>query len=369
MTTGHVVVGVCDTGVDRACAELISRVRLCAAWNGHGEPVDPDRVEGRRAHGTAVAAEVVKVAPDVRLDVAIGLDHGWVVLRTLRALDWLVGRPIDVLLLPFGLHPPTPLYDPLLRRAADRGILTIAAIGNLGAGRATSPGCSPHVLSVGAVTPDGLPAGFSGSVLGPDGVAVFPHVLAPSASATGCGTIAGTSVAAGHVAGVAARLLSEVRDATASGVRQALIRSSVHTTSVARPAARAASCHGLIGPAAGDHLARDLSGPPTSFECPPATGFLDGRLPAVARWATGPVPVLIRFGTVMPVAEARRCLARCGLDPATIEPADSAGTLLARFDRDRAAVLVDRATRIGLELVQCVDLSALGPEGGCPGFC
>jgi serine protease len=128
----------------------------------------------------------------------------------------------------FGCGRHVPGVDEALQQAYDRGVVTVASVGNLGSEECVSPpATSPHAIGVGGSTEGGCIGDYS---LAGEGV----DVLAPGggAPAAGCASVSasaiyqvtlrngstrlfgepgdfvGTSMAAAHVSGVAAMVLA-----------------------------------------------------------------------------------------------------------------------------------------------------------------
>jgi hypothetical protein len=243
-----------DTGVDARHPALRGRVAgfLAVDEDGVARPEHgPDDDDGHGTHTAALICgrEAIGVAPTARLYCAAVIERGRVPVRLLIGLDWLARQPIRVVHLPLGIVGQTPLLERALWRLRRRGVLAVAAVGNGGSARFDSPGCYPHVLSVGACDERGEPAAFSGSWYA-TGVTrcLKPDVLAPgvdvrsAAPGGGHARQSGTSMASAHVAGVAALLFSAVPGATPGEVESAIVRS-------ARPLARPLSHrsrHGVV---------------------------------------------------------------------------------------------------------------------------
>jgi subtilisin family serine protease len=243
-----VVVANIDTGVDVTHPALAGRYRgnLGAGGFDHDHNWwDPTGICGPRpcdndGHGTHTMGTIVGgdgpgpfspdvgVAPGARWIAAKGCEgYGCSESALLSSGQWVLAptdtngadpdpakRP-DIVSNSWGGGPGDPFYREVTAAWRAAGIIAVFASGNPGSrcGDAGSPGDYPDVLSVGATQPDDTIAPFSGrgpSVFGK----INPDVSAPGvdvlSSVPGDGYAAydGTSMAAPHVAGTLALMLS-----------------------------------------------------------------------------------------------------------------------------------------------------------------
>ena len=240
-TTGAgVTIGIVDTGVDLGHEDLGGRV--VAHTNCIGTSGDPSRCAGSgqddHGHGTHVAgiAAAVKdnrrgvagVAPDARLVVAkvLAADGSGKTSDATAGIKWVVDHGAQVVNLSFGDDGLIALSGTSLREGVDyawsHGAVPVLASGNSNAlglgllGGADYAGL--RAVAVGATTPTGQMASYSS----PLRTAAW-SVVAPGGSGTGStaqgivstwrsnqyAVLAGTSMAAPHVAGGLALLLSQ----------------------------------------------------------------------------------------------------------------------------------------------------------------
>src|ERR1043166_1378548 len=129
-------------------------------------------------------------------------------------------------------------YDPMLqvalKKAAERGAILIAAVGNAGPkSPPLYPAADPHVIGVTATDQNDEP--YTGANRGAYVAVAAPgvNVIAPAPEAAYQLTT-GTSVAAAHVSGVAALLLERHPNADAATILEVLTASSRKLTSDAR---------------------------------------------------------------------------------------------------------------------------------------
>jgi subtilisin family serine protease len=239
LTGAGVRVGHLDTGVDAAHPALRGRIAQFAEFDYDGIPVPRARPRDSGTHGTHIAGIICGgscshvsfgVAPDAELCSGLVIEGGDCLLRVLAGLEWMLDCRVRVLCVTLGLPIYDPLFEVVLNRLKEAGTLVIAPVGNRGSGRTCSPANYPGVMAVGATTPGDRVARLSGSQVfkRPDDFlkpnVVAPGIEIPSAKPGGGLQIrSGTSMAAAHVAGVAALLFQAKPDATAAEVQDAIL--------------------------------------------------------------------------------------------------------------------------------------------------
>lgn len=215
-------VAVVDTGIDATHPDLEGRVT--GGYGATGEGWHDANGHGTHVAGTVAAAGrpggVAGVAPEAELLAVrvLGPFGEGSLSDLLDGLGWCLGCGVHVVNLSLGAKEGHPLMEKAVARLIEAGIVVVAAAGNSGPGPDTLeyPGACPGVISVGAISPGGEVAPFSS------------RGRRLSVSAPGVGILStwpggeyrrlsGTSMAAPHVAGVAALLLS--RPGAAAGVR------------------------------------------------------------------------------------------------------------------------------------------------------
>jgi bacillopeptidase F len=289
VTGGAVRVGTIDTGVDPGHPALAGRI---AAWR--------DVVAGRPApyddngHGTHTAGVIaggdpgapIGVAPGAKLLVAKAIrgDGRGMGSDILAAAQWLTdpdGNPATadfpaVVNGSWGqaADPNDFWFRPMLARWRSLGIVAVFAAGNSGPrpGSVGSPSGYPEALAVGAVDAARRVASFSsrgpvawenrdgtgpapGPVAKPDLVA--PGVDVVSSVGGGYAPMTGTSMAAPHVAGVAALVRSANPSLTGAQVEQILRTTAAD---VGPPGPDAPSGAGLVDALAATRAAAALPG-------------------------------------------------------------------------------------------------------------
>jgi len=230
--TGKAVrVAVIDTGADGQHPDLVNRIVARANF--------ADGADAGEVHGTAVAGIIAAtagngvgiygVAPEAAILAAracrpraAGQSDGVCTSYALaRALDWAMVHGARVINLSVA-GPRDQVLPRLLARAHERGIVVVAAAGNLGPG--APPPYPAAVASVIAVTAvDARAALYHAAVHGPFVSVAAPGVEVLSTHPGGrFGVHTGTSMAAAHVSGVVALLLQARPDLGPAAVRQAL---------------------------------------------------------------------------------------------------------------------------------------------------
>ncbi len=253
VTTGssNVVVADIDTGVDFTQGDLGSpgtpqlvpgideSVTPPAAIDYPSGNTDPDghgtEVAGVIAAATNNATSLASLGWNTRvMPVKLGVNSAGQVddAQVAAGIDWAADNttnPVKVINLSLGGACPDPVIQTAIQHAQSKGILVVAAAGNMALSEGfdptpgdlafnnppSYPAAYPGVLAVGATGPDGIRAAYSDTgsyvaMMAPggsaDGVAAdeFP-VLTPGG---GTGNTLGTSFAAPQVAAAAALILS-----------------------------------------------------------------------------------------------------------------------------------------------------------------
>ncbi|MFN0105078.1 MAG: S8 family serine peptidase, partial [Bryobacteraceae bacterium] len=261
-----VLIGLLDTGVDATHPDLEGRAKKWAEFDSAGQKISGSAAHDSDQHGTHCAGTIcggntsgrfIGMAPESRIAAGLVLngEEGGTDAQILAGIDWAVNSGVDVLSMSLGglvMDPETPpTYTEAILTCVEAGIPVVAAIGNEGHQTTGSPGNDLFALSVGAIDQRLRVAGFSGGrtqiiqenefidpkylplpYSKPDlvapGVAVFSSVPGGKWKAFN-----GTSMAAPHVAGAIAMLLSatSIREKE-SGSRRALLVQDLITGSV-----------------------------------------------------------------------------------------------------------------------------------------
>ena len=191
---------------------------------GDGSPTDP------RGHGTHIAGIVHRRARGARiLAVRISDRSGRALSSDLvDGIAYAVANGADVVNVSMAYFPDRAGVEAAVRAAGEAGVLVVAAAGNGGEDLDTRPAVPAglgldNLVSVAALNRSGRLASWSAR--GERSVEVAaPGVNIRSALPRGRhGRLSGTSQAAAHVSGTAARLLGRRSGATAQQLRTALI--------------------------------------------------------------------------------------------------------------------------------------------------
>jgi subtilisin family serine protease len=232
-----VTVGTIDTGVSADAADLVGKI---AAWHDFaGNSSTPRDENGHGTHtagtiaGGSAGGAAIGVAPQARLVVARAMDRNGVGSASdlIAAAEWMTDPDGN----PATADQPAVVnnswaapgandtwFRPMVKRWLELGIVPVFAAGNSGPGVGSvgNPASYPESLAVGAIDDKNVVAPFSGrgpvtwddeDGTGPAAGTTFikPDIAAPGVGITstvGSGylTYSGTSMAAPHVAGVAA---------------------------------------------------------------------------------------------------------------------------------------------------------------------
>lgn len=211
LATGRgVTIAIIDTGIDATHPDVAGSVVYARDYLGGAEPWHP---HGLHVAGIAAAqvngVGILGVAPAASIADYRVLDSGGsgstsVIARAI--LDAGVGPGVVINMSLGGPYADTVLDD-AIRVVTDRGAVVVAAAGNAGSEAPSYPGCSPGVIGVGATTQTDTRASFSNFGACVDIAAPGVDILS-AIPGNDYAVWSGTSMAAPHIAGVAALVLS-----------------------------------------------------------------------------------------------------------------------------------------------------------------
>jgi serine protease len=229
------LVAVLDTGVDASDPDLAGPVLRAAARSF--VPGSPDPLSDPEGHGTHVAGIIAAtsgnghggsgVAAARIIPVTIADADGATTTSALvRGLRYASARGARVINISFGGRGFSQAEQDAIDRAARRGALVVAAVGNSGGrgGGPDYPAAYRQVLAVAALGDDGRALGIS---LRGDHVALAAPgrriaATAPAGAGDGLAVRTGTSMAAAVVTGAAARIIARRPGLDAQQVRAIL---------------------------------------------------------------------------------------------------------------------------------------------------
>lgn len=218
-------VAVLDTGISPH-----PDLRVSGRFNTvEGTPNTDQNGHGTHVAGTIAALNnrfgVIGVAPRARLYAvkAFGAGGTGFTSDIIEGLDWCIRNRMDVINMSFGMPDENQTIKELIRLAARRGIVLVASAGNSGPNttQIDFPARLPQVIAVAASTESNGIADFSNR--GPGiGVAAPGVNVCSTIPGRAYDRLSGTSMAAPHVSGSAALLLSKNRRLSNTRLRQAL---------------------------------------------------------------------------------------------------------------------------------------------------
>lgn len=241
-----VLVAHLDTGVDGEHPSLKPAIAQFADFDATGHAIEGALISDSDLHGSHTAGIIagrpfggqqIGVAPGCQLVSAAVIEGGDQVARVLAGVDWMLNFPVRVLNLSLGFPGYFDQYIPLLTKLLDKGVLPVFAIGNDGPGTSCSPANYPQALSVGAVDEQGNVDPSSGSEsfsravnpLVPDLVMPGVNIVSANAGEGNFRLDSGTSMAAPHLAGLAALLMEACPTATVEQLQAAICESCSRT--------------------------------------------------------------------------------------------------------------------------------------------
>lgn len=170
-SSGPVVVGVIDTGIDLSHEDLRNKI----APGGYNFIFDNYDLYDLHGHGTAVSGVVAAEANNGRgitgvtgpvnikiLPLQAGSFDGTMYRSDIiRAVEYAIDQDVDVINLSVGNDKYSAIEDAAIQKAIAKGITVVAAAGNDGDGSYNYPASFQNVISVGSISRTGIISGFS----------------------------------------------------------------------------------------------------------------------------------------------------------------------------------------------------------------
>jgi len=208
-------VAILDTGIDLDHVDLLANIKGAVNTINPLKTANDDNGHGTHVAGIVAAVNneigVVGVGPEINLyavKVLAKNGSGWL-SDVIEGLDWCINNDMQVANMSLGSSGDNQSFHDAIIRAYEAGVILVAAAGNNGSrgGSVDYPAKYPETIAVSAIDQYGGFASFSS--FGPEVDLAAPGVSIFSAYKTGYyKTLSGTSMAAPHVAGTAALVLT-----------------------------------------------------------------------------------------------------------------------------------------------------------------
>lgn len=227
VTTGDLVkVAIIDTGIDVKHPDLIDNLKGGVSTVWYTTSYNDDNGHGTHVAGIAAAFDntigVVGVGPQIDLYAVKVLDRrgSGYLSDVIEGLDWAIANEMKVVNMSLGTASDVQSLHDAVQRVAAAGIVQVAAAGNSG-GAVIYPAAYPEVIAVSAIDNTDMIASWSSRGPEVDLSAPGVNIYSTYKSQT-YKTLSGTSMAAPHVTGVAALVLSVYPGLLPAGVQQKL---------------------------------------------------------------------------------------------------------------------------------------------------
>lgn len=229
----EIQIAIVDTGVDLNHPDL--KNRLVKGYNVIDDRSEPDDDNG---HGTHVAGIIASETNNnegvagmtwyskIMPVKAMGAKGYGTTFDISKGIVWAVDHGADVINLSLGNYQPSKVLEEAVRYAYENNVVMVSAAGNDSSNQPTYPSAYPEVISVAAVDYNGNRASFSN--YGDYIDIAAPGVYIPSTYFNEqYAALSGTSMAAPHVAGLAALIKSANPGLTSSQVIRIIKNSAI----------------------------------------------------------------------------------------------------------------------------------------------
>lgn len=230
----RVQIGIVDTGADYRHPDIRHALRKGVNILNHRLPAEDDNGHGTHIAGTiaawpsGAAGGIRGVAPGAEIYPvkAFDRDGSAYVSDIVLAINWCLANRMDIINMSFGMPDYSPTLHDAIKEAWTSGVVVVASSGNSGKKTEVDfPARSSDAIAVGALNRRGRIASFSNS--GKEVDIYAPGEAIYSAWPKGrYNELNGTSMAAAHVSGAIALILSRRPGLTPAEVRKALVRSA-----------------------------------------------------------------------------------------------------------------------------------------------
>ncbi|MGE5592901.1 MAG: S8 family peptidase [Betaproteobacteria bacterium] len=225
-------VAVLGTGIDMSHPDLKANIDGGFDCINETANVIDDNGHGTHVAGIIAASNndlgVVGVAPEARLYAVKAFDSRGQgqVSDIVQGVEWCIANRVQIINMSFGTVDSSKALAMAIEKAAQTGIIMVAAAGNDGRrDNVLYPARDPNVIAVAASTRDDRIASFSNS--GEQVAMAAPgEDIYSTYREGGYKSLTGTSMACPHVTGAAALLLSVSPGLARDGVREVLCRTA-----------------------------------------------------------------------------------------------------------------------------------------------